>query len=403
MLAATAEEGSTPSAPQRRAVGLMLNVAHTLDHLVLLIFASAVAAIAVDFGLERWEDLMPYTAGAFLMFGLGSIPSGRLGDLWGRRKAMLLFFFGTSASCFLVAITQTPWQMALALTLLGCFASIYHPVGIPMLVRDAARPGAVIGWNNLAGNLGIGFAALLAGYAVSQWTWRAAFVIPGGISLLLGLAFLRIAPVEKVSPAKASHPRAHTTTAAATSRALIVITAAASTGSILYNFTTNGNTELFRERLQHLLSDPTDLGLVLAALYAVAAFSQVIVGRLSDKVALRPLFLGIVCTQTLFFLLAAYASGWWFYVFALGFMGAIFGAIPFTDAVMVRYVDDRQRSRMTGLRIGIAFMVSSVVIAGLGPAVKAAGFAVALLVMAAVSVLTLVAIWYLPSDPPRAA
>jgi hypothetical protein len=84
-------------------------------------------------------------------------------------------------------------------------------------------------------------------------------------------------------------------------------------------------------------------------------------------------------------------------------MGAIFGAIPFTDAVMVRYVDDRQRSRMSGLRIGIDFMVSSVVIAGLGPAVKAAGFAVALLVMAAVSVLTLVAIWYLPSDPPRAA
>ena len=76
-----------------RSVQLLLNAAHALDHLVLLIFASAVSLIAIDLGVDRWEDLMPYTTGAFLMFGLGSIPAGRLGDLWGRRKSMLLFFF----------------------------------------------------------------------------------------------------------------------------------------------------------------------------------------------------------------------------------------------------------------------------------------------------------------------
>ena len=66
---------------------LLLNVGHALDHVFLLIFATAVSAIAVDFGMGRWEDMMPYTAGAFLMFGLGSIPAGRLGDLWGRRAS----------------------------------------------------------------------------------------------------------------------------------------------------------------------------------------------------------------------------------------------------------------------------------------------------------------------------
>ena len=34
-------------------------------------------------------------------------------------------------------------------------ASIYHPVGIPMLVRSSTRPGFTIGVNGLAGNLGI--------------------------------------------------------------------------------------------------------------------------------------------------------------------------------------------------------------------------------------------------------
>lgn len=381
-------------------MGLLLNAAHTLDHLVLLIFASAVATIATDFGLDRWEDLMPYTAGAFLMFGLGSIPAGRLGDLWGRRKSMLLFFFGLAASCLLVALTQTPWQMAIALTVLGSFAAIYHPVGIPMLLRDAAKPGAVIGWNNMAGNLGIAFAALLTGFTVSQWGWRAGFLIPGLISLALGLVFMRLAPPEALAPAQANHPRRHRAPVSDTTRALVVVTLTASTGSILYNFTTNGNTELFRERMNTLLANPADLGMLLAGLYVVAAVAQIIVGRLTDKIALRPLYLSMVAAQVVFFILSAYASGWWFALAALGFMAAIFGSIPFTDAIMVRYVDDRQRSRMTGMRIGIAFMVSSVVVAGLGPMVKAMGFAFALMLMAAIAAATLLVIWQLPSESP---
>jgi len=75
----------------------LLNVAHAIDHLVLLIFATAVGTIAVDFGFARWEDLMPYATGAFLLFGLGSVPAGRLGDQWGRRAMMIVFFFGIGA------------------------------------------------------------------------------------------------------------------------------------------------------------------------------------------------------------------------------------------------------------------------------------------------------------------
>ena len=58
-----------------------------------------VAAIAADFGFARWEDLMPYGAGAFVMFGIGSLPAGRLGDLWGRRAMMIVFFLGMGSSC----------------------------------------------------------------------------------------------------------------------------------------------------------------------------------------------------------------------------------------------------------------------------------------------------------------
>jgi hypothetical protein len=40
-----------------RATVLPLKVAHALDHLVLLVFATAVIAIEPEFGIARWEDL----------------------------------------------------------------------------------------------------------------------------------------------------------------------------------------------------------------------------------------------------------------------------------------------------------------------------------------------------------
>ncbi len=116
-----------------RGTSLLLNFGHALDHMFLLIFATAVTSIALEFGFAQWEDLMPYSAGAFLLFGIGSVPAGRLGDLWGRRSMMVIFFFGIGASALLCTAVQNAWQMALALTLLGAFSAIYHPVGIPMV------------------------------------------------------------------------------------------------------------------------------------------------------------------------------------------------------------------------------------------------------------------------------
>src|SRR5882757_178629 len=104
-----------------RAVSLLLNIGHAIDHMFLLIFATAVATIAAEFGYANWTDLMPYSVGAFLMFGLGSLPAGRLGDLWGRRVMMILFFVGMGVAALLVALTQNAWQLAAALTLLGVF------------------------------------------------------------------------------------------------------------------------------------------------------------------------------------------------------------------------------------------------------------------------------------------
>ncbi|MBM3524518.1 MAG: MFS transporter, partial [Alphaproteobacteria bacterium] len=373
---------------------LLLNVGHALDHLSLLIFATAVASIAAQWGMG-WNDLMPYTMGAFVMFGLGSMPAGKLGDQWGRRAMMIIFFFGLGASGLLVAMAQGPWQMAAALTLMGCFAAIYHPVGIPMLVQKAANPGFTIGLNGLAGNLGIAFAAILTGFLVKHFGWRVAFAVPSIVSILCGVLFVLLVPKEDMAPAKRKGKQLDLPREVM-ARVFLVMTLTAITGSLIFHFTTNGTGQLLSERFRGIIEDPAMIGTLLAAIYTIASFTQLVVGRLIDRYPLRSIYLPIVALQVPLFLLASQVEGWALFLVAIAYMASVFGAIPFTDAIIVQYVDDRLRSRVTGVRLAVSFTGASLAVWLLGPAVKTAGFGVMLAVMAAIAVCTTVFISLLP-------
>jgi MFS family permease len=387
-----------------RPVAVLLNVAHAVDHMFLLIFAAAVAAIASDFGLARWEDLMPYGAGAFLMFGLGAFPAGRLGDLWGRRPMMVLFYFGMGGSALLASLTRSPWELAGALALIGAFASIYHPVGIPMLLQHAQKPGATIGLNGLSGNLGIAVAALLTGLLVQWFGWRAAFALPGAICVALGFVFMKVVPRETEAPARRKGGKAAVLlTPAMLARALAVMTAASVTGSMVFNFTTNGNAQFLGERLRGIVEDPALVGALLAGVYAVASLAQIVVGALLDRVPLKPLYLGITLAQVPIMLLLARTDGWGVYVLLLAAMVFIFGAIPFIDAMIVRYVDDRVRSSVAGMRFTVSLGVSSLAAWALGPFVKSMGFGALFNLMALIALGTAAVVLLLPSDRRAAA
>ena len=376
---------------------MLLNLGHALDHLFLLIFATAVSAIAQDFGVAGWEDMMPYTVGAFMMFGFASIPAGRMGDLWGRRQMMLVFFFGMGLSAIAVSLTQTPLQMGIALTVLGIFSAIYHPVGIPMLVQKAVRPGFTIGINGLAGNLGIALAALSTGFLVAWQGWRVAFIVPGLVSIVCGFVFAWAAPHESDAPAKKKSNSVQLPKHVAW-RTFAVMVATATTTSVLFNITTNGNAQLLAERLDGLVNDPARLGMLLAGVYAVASLAQLVVGSLLDRFPMKPLFFGVLLLQIVAFGVASQTSGWIWYFAAIAYMVMVFGAIPFTDTMVVRYIDDAMRSRVSGTRIAISFGFSSIAVYLLGPVVKVAGFTQLMVALTCVAALGAIIVLFLPNE-----
>jgi len=342
---------------------------------------------------------MPYAVGAFALFGLGSLPAGRLGDVWGRRVMMIIFFVGIGAAAMLTALTQNAWQLAAALTLMGAFASIYHPVGIPMLVQNVKNPGVVIGVNGLWGNLGIAFAALVTGFLVKWLGWRAAFAVPGALAIVCGIVFALTCPKETEAPSKRKGGKAKVALSPAMMvQTFTVMTAAAVTSSLLFNFTTNGNSQLMFERFRGVLEDPAVIGALLALIYTVASFTQILVGHLIDRMPFKPLQLWMSVAQIPPLILAAHTESWWLFGALLLVMILVFGSIPFTDAMIVRYVDDRLRSRVAGMRLTVAFGISSLAVWLLGPLVKEIGFANALWIMAGIAALKAAIVLLLPDE-----
>ncbi len=278
---------------------------------------------------------------------------------------------------------------------MGAFASIYHPVGIPMLLRHARKPGITIGVNGMAGNLGIAAAAISTGFLIQYADWRTAFVVPGLISIACGLLFMKIAPAEQGAPGKQA-VRQIELPPATRNRVFLVMTMLAITTSILFNFTTNGNGELLKARLPILVQQPALLGMLLAVVYALSSVSQLAVGR-RQTFPIRNVMLGIIACQGPVFLLAAFSQGWTLYVAMVIFMVLVFGSIRSPTrslrASSTTALAPRQR-HAPGCFLRCEFDGR----VGAGPAVKAAGFGSALLVLGAVAVCSLLITWQLPDE-----
>lgn len=345
----------SPSSLSRRTIGFV-NAAHALDHFVLLIYPTAVLAIAADRHLA-YGELIRYSTGAFVAFGLFALPAGWLADRIGRRNLLAVFFIGVGVTCLLLAGARSSWQFAVGLTMLGVFAAIYHPVGTAMLVSHAARLGRALGLNGVCGNMGAALAAIVSASLASIAGWQAAFVVPGGLALVLGVAFLLLVPGDGETVRRARQETASQVAVARPVMTAVAFAIALIAGGFTFNMTTIALPKLIESQsglqLPLLLVGAVGTGVLVAG-----ALTQFAMGRLIDRVSLPRLFIGLSLLQPLGLAMAAATSGMPM-LFGLSVaVAAIYGQVVLNDALVARCVPPHYRSRAYGLRYFVGFTTS---------------------------------------------
>ena len=348
-------------ADRARTGELFLNLGHALDHLLLLIFPTVVLAMAPEFG-RAYSEMLPLALGGFIMFGAGSLPAGWLADRWSRRGMMIVFFVGIGVASVLTGFAQSPWQIAAGITLIGAFGAIYHPVGIAMLLSGREKIGRVLGVNGVYGNLGVAFAALIAG-ALAHWiNWRAAFIVPGLVSIAFGVAFAALVPdVRPTVKASKAGPR-QVFPRALLARVFTILLVTVLCGGIIFNSTTVAMPKVFDERLTALVSTTLGIGVLVSLVYVFAAMAQLIVGYFLDRDTIKAVLLPIIGFQAPLLLAAAFFDNYLMLLVALGMMFFIFGQVPINDAMIAAYTDERWRARALGVRYVVSFGASALAV-----------------------------------------
>src|SRR5580704_15062034 len=364
---------------RRLAIGFM-NLAHGLDHFVILIYPTVVIELQVAYG-ESYASLIALATASFVAFGLFSLPAGWLGDRWSRRNMMVGFYVGCGASLVAAAFAPSLTMLGVALFALGMFAAIYHPVGTAMILENATQRGRTMAFNGVCGNIGVSLAAGITAALTAAFSWRGAFLVPGVICLATGAIYFWLVPNE------ASHTVKRSVSADVT---LSPMTAAAIFG-LVFNTISISLPKIVDERVGNGIS-LVMVGGLTTAVFLCGAVAQLTVGRLVERFPLHILFAISAVMQFTGVVWAAYASGISL-LFALAFtMAAVYGQITLNDLVIARYTADAWRSRVYAVRYFLTFMVSGVAVSMIALLYARGGFNLVLGATAVIALGFLVAV-----------
>jgi MFS family permease len=334
-------------------------VGHTYVHLFTGLYLTAVLFLEDEFGRSYGELLSLWTLGAFL-YGAGSLPAGWLGDRWSTTGMMILYFFGIGAGAVLVGLAATPIQVGLGLAALGLAASIYHPVGMAWLVRNAERRGRALGVNGVFGSLGAALAASVVSFAAAMVGWRAAFIVPGAISVVTGLLLLALWRTGRVTDDRGADR--HAAAAPAPSqmlRAFVVLSLTMLASGLVYTAVEVAMPKAFALRLTGLIGGETvNVGWYVTAVFLAAGGAQLVGGHLADRYSMRRVYILSFVIQVPLLALAAtlIEVPLLLAVMAVMMLGA--GARPSENGLLAAYSPDNWRATAFGakflLSIGIA-------------------------------------------------
>jgi MFS family permease len=271
-----------------------------------------------------------------------------------------------------------------------------------MLVSHVDKLGKELGINGMWGNFGVASSALVTGVINEYFGWRAAFLVPGIFSLVIGFLFLYQVPrsvdklLKKSVAVTAKVPKSVMIWVIVS----LFITIIAS--SITFNSVTVALPKIFQERLTSLTSNTATLGLIVFVVYLFGALAQYVIGHLLDKHALKNVFLPLAIGIVPALFLASTLTDYSLILSAIVIVIAVFGQVTVNDTMLGKYTVDEWRGRAYSIRFFLGFTAAGLSVGLVSVLYNQGGFDLMLKSIAALSLLTVLGAVILPREKKSA-
>ena len=337
----------------KNAVMLYSALGHAYFHMFTAFYFVIVLSLELEWRQPYHELINLWTPGALLV-GIFAIVAGWLGDRWSAAGMLVVFFLGMGLCSVAAGYASSPLTLLLALSGLGLFAAIYHPIGIPLVIRNSgANQGKALALNGVFGSFGAAMAGVVTGFLADAGGSFLAFVLPGVIVALTGVVMM--AGLVRARPSAATPQKPAATAAPAGWRTpFFVLLFCLTAAGLIYHATQTVMPKAFSIRL----APPADIktvGFYVALVYLAGGLFQFVGGALADRYSLKLVYLGQFVAHGLLLLVAAYAGGLYF-VIVLGAAVALgAGALPAENMLLARYTPSNHHGLVFGLKFVLFF------------------------------------------------
>jgi MFS family permease len=381
------------------------NVGHLFTHMLMLLYPTVVLVLEGRYGLS-YGELLALSMPGFVLYGVAALPMGWLGDRWRAEYMIVIYFLGSGAAAITTGLADGPVGLAVGLTAIGLFGSIYHPVGVAWLVRNAVNRGRVLGWNGIFGSLGVGVASFVAGGLTELWSWRAAFIVPGACCLALGVGLLVLVRGRHVVALKTDRKPVPEPERADVRRAFIVLSVTMLCAGIMWQMLTVAMPKLFELRLTDLTGGggTAETGKWVSLVFLVSAGVTIVGGLLADRYPLKQIYLWAWAAQipVLFLLVKATQLPLLSLMMVLFSLEVLTG--PAENSLLVRYTPGRWRATAFGAKFVLAQGVSALGVPLVGYVFDYTGdFVWVFAILIALGIAIVAATSYLPREPAKYA
>lgn len=341
--------------PSGKAVFVFSSLGHFFVHLCIAFYFVIVLSLERSWNVPYHELVSLWTLGS-LMVGLAALPAGMIADRFGAPGMMAAFFIGMGACSIGAGLSDGTFALLLWLTGIGVFAAIYHPVGIPWLVRntDGAR-GKALAVNGIFGSFGGAAAGIVSGLLIDVFDWRAAFIVPGVVIAATGVvlaAMMRAgSPLDR--PAQAATAKGE---GGAPVRVFLLLMVTMFVAGLVFNGTQVALPKLFELRHGGLAGEGiAGIGILVAIVYSLAGVMQLVGGHLADRYPLKAVYTAAIAIQVPLLLAASWVGGAVLVVVATLMVMANVSALPAENMMLARYAPGRRHGLAFGAKFVLAF------------------------------------------------
>jgi MFS transporter, FSR family, fosmidomycin resistance protein len=359
-----------------------------------------VLSLEHDWQIPYHELISLWTLGS-LMVGVAALPAGMIADRFGAPGMMVAFFVGMGGCAIGAGLSDGTTSLLVWLTGIGVFAAIYHPVGIPWLVRNTSGArGKALALNGIFGSLGGAAAGISSGALIDLVNWRAAFIVPGILivttGLVMALLLLRGGVLDRAATvgyeSGKGRPALHV---------FVLLMVTMFVGGLVFNGTQTALPKFFETRHAGLVGEGlAGIGMLVAVVYTVAGFMQLLGGHMADRFPLKMVYATAVALQIPLLWIAASLDGVSMVVVVTLMVMANVGALPAENMMLARYTPGHRQGLAFGAKFVLAFGAAPVGVQLVSLIQDRSGdLALIFQLFAACAVLALAAVLLLPGIP----